>query len=1816
MKTGRGWRWSVAGLAAAAAGLVNALAAPGMEWTWTHGAPTPYQAGIYGSRGVAAAANTPGARGYAASWTEAGTGRRWLFGGYGYDGSGYQGNLNDLWRYDAATGRWTWMRGSTLAEDGGTYGTQGVPAAANSPGARDSACQWTDSLGRLWLFGGYGIDGNSNWGQWNDLWMFDPGTGQWTWIKGDDEVNQAGTYGVKGVADPANNPGGRYDGIVWTDGSDRAWIFGGYGRDGNGDEGSLNDLWMFDPASGNWTWMAGDDIDYQSGIYGTQGVPDPANTPGVRGDSAGHWLDAAGNLWLFGGYGIDAYSNWGDLNDLWKFDPALGQWTWINGSDQVYQPAAMVGPGIFDPANSPGAQECMAVATDAAGDVWLFGGYGRDGGGSEGNLNDLWRLDIATGQWAWMMGSNSVNQQGFYSPRGVFDPANAPGGRYSSSDSMFLWADDSGALWLYGGYGIDGYGGWHYLNDLWKYDPVSGNWAWIQGSDQGGQAGVYGTKGVPNPTNAPGCRYDQAVWPEVDGSVMMFGGYDSNSGYFLNDLWRFDAGSGMWTWLHGANSIYRTGGIYGTRGVPAPGNVPGARYDDGTTRDATGRLWMFGGTGNDGGGHWGALNDLWRHDPASDQWTWIAGSAEREQPGVYGAQGVPDPANLPGGRSTHGFGVDASGQAWVFGGSGLDASGNWDYLNDLWKYDPATGQWTWMSGSSSVNQVGVYGVQGVPDPANMPGSRNRHQMWLDAAGRIWVFGGYGLDGTGNWGDLSDLWMFDPASGQWTWVRGPATAGQPGVYGVKGVPDASNTPAMRYDSISWTDPDGRFWMFGGWGLDQAGLWGFLNDLWQLDPATGLWTWMNGSATRDRNGTYGTQGVPDPANTPGGRYDSCWTADKDGNFWLFGGYGYAAAGDGYLNDLWFYDRTANEWTWRGGSNASYASGEYGTRGVPDPANAPGGRYESRILADGADSVWIFGGYGLDDFGNWGYLGDLWRFNVGTDEFAWAQGSAANNPPGVYGTRGVSDPANTPGGRYMSRFWLGAGRLHLLGGYGYDQGGNSDYLNDQWRSLPLVNHLTVVTDGTPGAFLTGPTVQTVVYDESMVPVQAEAPPGCTFTGWAGDYVGFENPLSLTTASLTGEMLVTATFAPNDQVAYLAMAASGNGAVSPEGTRTVRKGATIPIMGTPNSGSRFLEWVTIGAVTVLDPSDPSTTAVATGDGVVVGKFATMTETVLLTVQADPGGSVDPAGTFVLFKNQAMTVAATPVSWYHFTGWTATPGATIGDPLAMTTTVSATQDVSLIATFALDAYTLTYIAGAGGSVNGGGVFTQTVSHGGDGIFVLATPNPGFRFVDWSDGRTDNPRQDLAITGDFAVTANFRAGGYLLTYTAGDGGTIDGASVVTQTVSFGGDGPQVTAIPDDGHTFVAWSDGGTDNPRQDLGVTGDLSVTATFAADLYILTYHAGPNGSVDGAATVTQAVAHGTDGPQVTAIADPTYAFVAWSDGSTDNPRQDLNVTAPLEVTATFAMAEYVVTFRTDGTPGAAVNGEAEITQLVAHGSDCLPVTAAAEVTGVAFVAWTGDYEGTDNPLTLVNITSDMTVTATFRMAQVACGSTFELAAAQAGLDRFRVKPKVYATYTHPVSGKAGKASAKVLTPLDKENGNAVLLCGWTKKVKVYDAKAQKAAEGGGISAAAWITANMADLPMELRVSSKEVPDRVAQALALAVPVIDEIIDDVDAEGNPVLVIDGQFFGTKPPKAWREYEVADGAGGTVVKRQALKVVKPTLANSPYVDGKGKPTCMDPGSGESRVIVAVPDKLPAGPLNGVIVIDNGVGLASGDDPGN
>jgi N-acetylneuraminic acid mutarotase len=561
-------------------------------------------------------------------------------------------------------------------------------------------------------------------------------------------------------------------------------------------------------------------------------------------------------------------------------------------------------------------------------------------------------------EWAWMNGGcNGADafSPGVYGQQGVPAAGNTPGGR----ESAVSWTDKNGNFWLFGNAGLDSTGWPGILNDLWQFAPSTNQWTWMDGgttfpascqipntSVTCSMPGVYGTYQTPAAGNTPGSRENEVTWTDKNGNLWLFGGIGfltaggvNYNGAPLNDLWEFNPSLGEWAWMGGSSSYQGNPDVYGTLGQPATGNTPGSRAGESTWTDGSGNLWLFGGSGVDSTGTSGDLNDLWMFNPSSNEWTWMGGVSTIPQsdpiicypcssPGVYGAQGTFAPGNIPSGRSGAAIWTGKNGSVWLFGGvSNIDYSNdNGDnygsegsFINDLWEFNPSTNQWAWMGGNgtmslSASSLPGVYGTLGTPAATNIPGGRSGEATWIDSSGNLWLYGGSGFDSAGNFGELNDVWEFNPSTNQWTWMGGSSTflscmtgisCRQPGVYGTLGTPSIANIPGSRSGESTWTDKNGNLWLFGGWGYDSTGTEGYLNDLWVFNPAADEWAWMGGSSTVPNTGgnsgsqssAYNAIGTFASSNVPGGRVPAASWTDNGGNFWLLGG-------TGNLNDLWQY------------------------------------------------------------------------------------------------------------------------------------------------------------------------------------------------------------------------------------------------------------------------------------------------------------------------------------------------------------------------------------------------------------------------------------------------------------------------------------------------------------------------------------------------------------------------------------------------------------------------------------------------------------------------------------------------------------------------------------------------------------------------------------------------------------------------------------------------------------------------------------------------------------------------------------------------
>lgn len=123
-----------------------------------------------------------------------------------------------------------------------------------------------------------------------------------------------------------------------------------------------------------------------------------------------------------------------------------------------------------------------------------------------------------------------------------------------------------------------------------------------------------------------------------------------------------------------------------------------------------------------------------------------------------------------------------------------------------------------------------------------------------------------------------------------------------------------------------------------------------------------------------------------------------------------------------------------------------------------------------------------------------------------------------------------------------------------------------------------------------------------------------------------------------------------------------------------------------------------------------------------------------------------------------------------------------------------------------------------------------SVGYSGDATFFI-WPDQGYHLVDvlvnGSPVGAVGSYTFINVFSNQTISAIFEIDDCLLSYAAGAGGSVAGAS--SQSVKHGASGTPVTAAPDAGFHFVAWSDGVTSATRTEIAVASSLSVTACFA---------------------------------------------------------------------------------------------------------------------------------------------------------------------------------------------------------------------------------------------------------------------------------------------------------------------------------------------------------------------------------------------------
>ena len=262
-----------------------------------------------------------------------------------------------------------------------------------------------------------------------------------------------------------------------------------------------------------------------------------------------------------------------------------------------------------------------------------------------------------------------------------------------------------------------------------------------------------------------------------------------------------------------------------------------------------------------------------------------------------------------------------------------------------------------------------------------------------------------------------------------------------------------------------------------------------------------------------------------------------------------------------------------------------------------------------------------------------------------------------------------------------------------------------------------------------------------------------------------------------------------------------------------------------------------------------------------VIGNFAINSYTLTYTVDGDTLQTDS-----VVYNTEIVALEEPTKVGYTFSGWSEIPAN------------MPASDVTIIGSFAINSYTLTY------TVDGDTVQTDSVVYNTEIVALEEPTREGYTFSGWSEIPATMPASDVTIIGSFTINS------YTLTY------TVDGDTVQTDSVVYNSEIVALEEPTKVGYTFSGWSEIPDSMPASNVTVIG------SFAINSYTLTY------TVDGDTVQTDSVVYNTE---IVALEEPTkvgYTFSGWSEIPDSMPAKDVTIIG------SFTINSYTLTYTVDG--------------------------------------------------------------------------------------------------------------------------------------------------------------------------------------------------------------------------------------------------------------------------------------------------------------
>ena len=340
----------------------------------------------------------------------------------------------------------------------------------------------------------------------------------------------------------------------------------------------------------------------------------------------------------------------------------------------------------------------------------------------------------------------------------------------------------------------------------------------------------------------------------------------------------------------------------------------------------------------------------------------------------------------------------------------------------------------------------------------------------------------------------------------------------------------------------------------------------------------------------------------------------------------------------------------------------------------------------------------------------------------------------------------------------------------------------------------------------------------------------------------------------------------------------------------------------------------------------------------------------------------------------------------------------------------------------------LTVNAGANGTITAPATSPSTYNYG-ESVAIAASPNVGYRFVNWTGDvgtvvDVNAASTTITMNGNYAITANFAESiTYILTTAVGGGGggTIDPP---TGDHTYNKDDVvTVTATADTGYLFDYWVGCTSSTNSCQVTMDGNKTVTAYFVVShnltVAVATDRGGPGGNTSPAAGI-HAYAENSTVP-VTASANPGYTFSQWTGDcmGTDPDVCSVTMDADKAVTANFAINQYALTVTRAGTGSGSVTSDPS-------GIDCggscshdfdyntlVTLTANAAVYSF-FDGWSGGCSGIGPCSVTMNAIQDVIATFTLGTPSMTVSKTALIFTSSAGVPSAEQSYTVSGSYLH----------------------------------------------------------------------------------------------------------------------------------------------------------------------------------------------------------